>query len=167
MVDAYQCLWSGSSRSCLWFLVFCIQIAPEPFALFHHIVLIIYDSLWCFTDDVKDPYVDRTYICNLNLHQNYPLKRGTRQLSFLRGMPTLKPVILTIHRMQPFRASALIQERTHIYTNIQHTSLHEKFRCWILPTLIYRISIFQKYQHLLRQFCHYFLDTPIHKWEQQ
>ena len=24
----------------------------------------------CFTDEVEDPYVDRAYICNLELHQN-------------------------------------------------------------------------------------------------
>ena len=27
-------------------------------------------SLWCFTDEVEDPYVHRTYVCSLELHQN-------------------------------------------------------------------------------------------------
>ena len=42
-----------------------------PFALFHHMFLMEYVSLWCFTDEV-DPYADWTYtcICNLKLHLN-------------------------------------------------------------------------------------------------
>ena len=28
-------------------------------------------SLWCFTDEAEDLFGNRTYICNLELHQNY------------------------------------------------------------------------------------------------
>ena len=51
-------------------IVFWLQIAIEPFALFHHSGLIICVSLWCFTNEVEDPYADRIYIFNLKLHQH-------------------------------------------------------------------------------------------------
>ena len=60
--DDYQCLWSGTSWSCLWFTFFSgwIQIAIELFALFRHSVFdYICVSLWCFTDEVENPYADR------------------------------------------------------------------------------------------------------------
>ena len=34
------------------------------------VLLIIYMSLWCFTDEVKDPYAYQTCIYSLELHQN-------------------------------------------------------------------------------------------------
>ena len=42
-------------------------------------------------------------------------------LSLWRGMPTLKPVILTIHQMQPFRPglTAPIQEGTYFHTDMR------------------------------------------------
>ena len=43
------------------FVVLLPQIAIEPSAFIHHSVLIIYVSLWCFTDEVVDPYADPKY----------------------------------------------------------------------------------------------------------
>ena len=52
------------------FLVFWLQIAIEPFALFTIVFMIICDvSLRCFTDEIED-FADRTYVCHLKLHQN-------------------------------------------------------------------------------------------------
>ena len=42
----------------------------SPLLCFITVVLNTCISLWCFTDEVEDPYVDRTYICNLELYQN-------------------------------------------------------------------------------------------------
>ena len=44
-------------------LVFWLQIAIEPFALFHHSVF----DYMCFTDETEDPYAEQTYIYNLVL----------------------------------------------------------------------------------------------------
>ena len=43
----------------------------SPLLSFIVMFLIICVSLWCFTDEVEDPYADQTYICNWELHQNY------------------------------------------------------------------------------------------------
>ena len=55
-----------------YFAVFCLQTATRS-ALFHHSVF-NYFNYTCFTVKfhrwVEDPYVDQTYICNLELRQN-------------------------------------------------------------------------------------------------
>ena len=48
----------------------------------------------------------------------FALKLLISTIVVLEGyMPTLKPVLLTIHQMQPFRPSAPIQEGTYFHTN--------------------------------------------------
>ena len=77
------CGWAHRGPGC-GFLVFWLQIAIEPFALFHLSVLIICVSLWYFTDEVQDIYEDRTYICNLVLNHNLKAR-------FLATENTLSP----------------------------------------------------------------------------
>ena len=42
--------------------VFGLQIATEPLHCFPSVVLITWFSLWCFTDEVEDPYVNHVYV---------------------------------------------------------------------------------------------------------
>ena len=79
--DYNQCLWPGSSWSCLWFSCGLASDLHWAFALFHHNVSDYnFVSLWCFTDEVEDPYADPTFICGTSrkhtsyLYNFHPLK---------------------------------------------------------------------------------------------
>ena len=87
-----------------------------------------------------------------------PLKRREQHLLFWRGMPTLKPVIFTKHKMQPFRASAPIQEETYFHTYCS-SSLESQVLDFTPANneQVYQISSRQKLQHPLCQFYHNFL----------
>ena len=60
--NADRGVWSGS-------ILFKLIKQSEPFACFTTVVLIIYVH-YDISDEVEDPYADRTYICNFGLHQH-------------------------------------------------------------------------------------------------
>ena len=63
----YPCLWSGLSWSCLWFSS-VLSSTPLSHLLFVIKVFVIKCvSLRCFTDEVEDPYMDRTH------HEDMPI----------------------------------------------------------------------------------------------
>ena len=52
------------------FMVFFFSPLSPLLCFLFTMFVIIYVSLLSFTDDVEGPHADRTYVCNLELHQN-------------------------------------------------------------------------------------------------
>ena len=48
------------------FLLFWLQITMMPLLYFITVFVFICVSLLCFSDEIEDPYADRTYICVWN-----------------------------------------------------------------------------------------------------
>ena len=107
----YLCRVEGHRDHICGLLLFLLQSAIEPLALYHPLCfLICVCSLWCFTDD---PYVDRTYICNLELHQNGD------------GFRVSKTDFSTCPHPTPFQTHTYTH--THTHTHI-HTHTHTHVR---------------------------------------
>ena len=76
-----QCLNSSVfgqvNNGCLWFS--CAMASDRRWCLYlvSPQYLWLYTFLmWCFTEVVEDPYTNRTYIWNLERHQNIGIKHG-------------------------------------------------------------------------------------------
>ena len=71
-IYCFENFFTEQKHSCLGFcpdcgfLVFWLTSPLSVSLCFITVFLIICVSLWCFTDEVEDPYADRTYIFNLN-----------------------------------------------------------------------------------------------------
>ena len=75
------------------FVVFCCSGFITPLSLllyFIRMIVILYVSLWCFTEKVNELYADRTYVCNLELHQN--CGRVSREYNWFIPSPPPAPI---------------------------------------------------------------------------
>ena len=70
----YQCLWLGQSWSCLWFS--CVLASDRPLLCFITVLM-------CFTDEVEDPYAERTCICKIRAASELRTKFRTSKTGFM------------------------------------------------------------------------------------
>ena len=74
------------------FVVFLCSGFGSPLSTFFCFIkwfVIICVSLWCFTDEVEDLHADRTYVCNLEIHESYG--RGFVRVKVFDAPYTLHP----------------------------------------------------------------------------
>ena len=70
------------------FVVFLVlaELAIEPHRFVSSQCLLLYVSVQCFIEEVQGLYADQTYVCNLELHQNYGW--NFMRINWLKPLPS-------------------------------------------------------------------------------